>query len=1053
MPTLFISYKRGDSAVEPIVKQLQATKYRTWFDKEDIVTGTAWRESIRTGIEQSAAIIVMLSPEACDSQYVKGEVRFARRKRKPIFPVITRKVSNDELDKLGLAKLQHVDFTEGQWDRKMKRLLQDLKDSGIRVTRHEERDMDPDRSLRHQHYLRGLRDRIGYLKLSRVALGQRDVSLERVYIPPLIDLAISIEVKNYKTVESWMSKRSDIAQIPEDKQQSRVSLRQVFGPGAESAAFDALVGQIQEAIDRGVDSEYDDPRQRPLVLAPPWYDGVKEGFWPLEAIDATAMSSRLVILGAPGSGKTTFARHLALCLLGSQYTPPLPGATLDELGAWPHGLLTPLYIELRQLVSWKGFPRLGETVTADHFWTYVTDELLGSDLEKFAKDLQDDLIEGHAVIILDGLDEVPIPPGKEALDLRRGQLQDLARSLDTVYPQTRMIFTSRTYGYQGWELEGFKAVTLIPLNTKLMRGLATNLYRGRGMNEVVARAMAEDLMVALESVPAALKDYPLFLTLMATLFLHGDAKGLPARKGALYHESIMLLLERWTLPRLGEDLSLAEQIGCDATQLYERLEVVAYKTQANATAMDTAPPHIGLGTLLVELFRLDPPADVHKLLAYLSQQAGVLVSPEPEVYQFAHRGFQEYLAAAYLARQDGFSLVRESIEQQPQIWREPCLLLGDVLTETGRSDKLWDVIDALLDGEQPDMLPADSPRWWSVWLAARTVLDQGLYIPPIQRRDQPVYNNMCDWLKLLLSTYEALPPVERAEVGKCLGLMGDDRPGVGVKDGIPDILWCTIPAGEFEMGTTQEQMKQMQSAGWATFTREKPETVCELPEFRISRYPITLAQFQAFVDARDGYFEQKWWTSEGRAWLQETGGPVEPAWGNTPNLPSTNVSWYEAVAFCNWLSDKVNRTIRLPTEAEWEKAARGIDGRLFPWGNEFDSSKCNMNQTGIGQPSAAGCFLLPESPWGEQGPLDMSGNVWEWCTTICEEEGGKAFSYPYDPSDGRETLELGDRYLRVVRGGAYLNPAFLVRTAFRGRDKPSIRFGRQGFRIVCERSP
>src|SRR5690606_33179032 len=100
---------------------------------------------------------------------------------------------------------------------------------------------------------------------------------------------------------------------------------------------------------------------RPLILAPPWYDGIKVGFWPLRDIDAAATYERLIILGAPGSGKTVFARYLALCLLGAKFKPPLKNANLSHLGKWPHGSLTPIYIELRLLVGWEKFPALGHS--------------------------------------------------------------------------------------------------------------------------------------------------------------------------------------------------------------------------------------------------------------------------------------------------------------------------------------------------------------------------------------------------------------------------------------------------------------------------------------------------------------------------------------------------------------------------------------------------------------------------------------------------------------------------------------------------------------------
>ena len=98
----------------------------------------------------------------------------------------------------------------------------------------------------------------------------------------------------------------------------------------------------------------------------------------------------------------------------------------------------------------------------------------------------------------------------------------------------------------------------------------------------------------------------------------------------------------------------------------------------------------------------------------------------------------------------------------------------------------------------------------------------------------------------------------------------------------------------------------------------------------------------------------------------------------TPNHPQVGVSWYEAVAYCNWLSERLGYTVRLPSEAEWERAARSTDGRIYPWGDEFDARRCNMSDTGIGATSTVGIF--PDGD-ADCGAADMSGNVWEWCST------------------------------------------------------------------------
>src|SRR5690606_20791550 len=146
-----------------------------------------------------------------------------------------------------------------------------------------------------------------------------------------------------------------------------------------------------------------------------------------------------------------------------------------------------------------------------------------------------------------------------------------------------------------------------------------------------------------------------------------------------------------------------------------------------------------------------------------------------------------------------------------------------------------------------------------------------------------------------------------------------------------------------------------------------PQHEVDLPAYHISRYPITYAQFQAFLDAPDGFYHPGWWDGLA-ANDDDKAQPGEPDFPYA-NHPREHVSWYGAVAFCRWLTAKLGYEVRLPTESEWEKAARGTDGRIYPYGDEYDVAKANIGETGIGQTSAVGLFPDGASPYGA---LDMS---------------------------------------------------------------------------------
>ncbi|MGO8674015.1 MAG: SUMF1/EgtB/PvdO family nonheme iron enzyme [Capsulimonadaceae bacterium] len=270
-----------------------------------------------------------------------------------------------------------------------------------------------------------------------------------------------------------------------------------------------------------------------------------------------------------------------------------------------------------------------------------------------------------------------------------------------------------------------------------------------------------------------------------------------------------------------------------------------------------------------------------------------------------------------------------------------------------------------------------------------------------------------------------LPAKERAKAGVSLSEIGDRRPGVGLRsDGLPDIVWCDVPSGEFLFGS--EKRKDP-----AADSDEQPQRRVSIPAFRISMFPVTYRQYEAFVDAADGYADPRWWKGLHEEGLQQQrGGPGEQAFP-FDNHPRERVSWYDAMAFCSWLSNRIGAVITLPTEQQWEKAARGTDGRIYPYGNEFDAAKGNTRMLGIGRTCTVGAFPNGASPYGVQ---DMSGNVWEWTLTEYE---------------SRSDIDTLSSVHRAVRGGATDCDPEHARVAYRGLDMPGYRYGFLGFRLAC----
>lgn len=246
--------------------------------------------------------------------------------------------------------------------------------------------------------------------------------------------------------------------------------------------------------------------------------------------------------------------------------------------------------------------------------------------------------------------------------------------------------------------------------------------------------------------------------------------------------------------------------------------------------------------------------------------------------------------------------------------------------------------------------------------------------------------------------------------------------------------WVEILAGEFWMGSLN-----------AYNDDEKPLHRVYLPHYAIAKAPITNAQYRFFIAACQ-YTPPKHWEN-----------------GEVPqgkeNHPVVNVSWYDAIAYCRWLSDVTRKRITLPSEAEWEKAARGpalneVEGaknqREYPWGDAWIEGYCNLRELGKGDTTPIGIFPAAASPYG---CVDMAGNVWEWTRSLWGKVGGwPDFRYPYRVDNKRENLEAGDEFFRVLRGGCFNSDRYDVRCAFHVGGPPYYSDKFSGFRVVVSLS-
>lgn len=228
---------------------------------------------------------------------------------------------------------------------------------------------------------------------------------------------------------------------------------------------------------------------------------------------------------------------------------------------------------------------------------------------------------------------------------------------------------------------------------------------------------------------------------------------------------------------------------------------------------------------------------------------------------------------------------------------------------------------------------------------------------------------------------------------------------VRLRSDLGSVQLVAIPAGEFSMG------------GWT----EQP---VYLDAFYIAQWPITNVQYRYFIYAT-GHESPSHWS-----------GPAMPP--HKRDHPVVHVSWHDARSYCNWLSRETGRLFRLPTEAEWEKAAQGTQRRTFPWGDVFDESKCNTAHSGIGDTTPVGKYSA--AGVSRYGAAEMAGNVWEWTSSLDKD-------LPYDPDDGREDPDAdGDR---ILRGGSFKDYQGQVGCAYREvHNQPKATGEGIGFRIA-----
>lgn len=707
----------------------------------------------------------------------------------------------------------------------------------------------------------------------------------------------------------------------------------------------------------------------PLYAAPPGEKSKRkqkefeEGQQAVDIETLIAENDYLLISGQAGSGKTTLFKYLAYTIVN------------DKNNAGLNDFL-PVLVFLRDLPHMKNKP-------VNHVsGTGLAEELLSDYFEVTKNGLTIELVKAYckekrAVFLIDGLDE--IEP-----ELRKIVVESLA-TLRNDYSCNKMALSGRPHGIDANVNNQFgeKRVEINSLNLAQVKLFIERWYsydhelQDNGKTPPVILGEIKDHPNAEELITT-----PLMLTAACVLY-HYDKK-LPEQRADLYEKVISNLIhKRFSNPT--EVLRFLMELACEVhTAKQRRLDK---DFDANKIGFDKT---LALRVMKTVFERQKDEKQMRyedrliKEFDNIEQNCGLL-RLEGGQFHFWHLTFQEFLMARKIAmfERDHARVINEKYWDNDW-YKEMIELFIGYLSNTANAIAIGIVEDKLRS--------QDSSPFRNWRLACICLLD----IHPSMRGSEVVklaQERLCSIFEQKLEQ----DPKILTEAGEILGWLGDPR---DLKE------FVKIEAGKYNL----------EGLGKVTIT-----------PFEICKYPVTNQWYKEFVDS-EGYEKSEYWSLHGQEWLkqQQERFPLywhERTW-KCPNSPVVGVSWYEADAFCRWLTKtrKDGYAYCLPDEKEWQAAAAGFDKREYPWGKEWDKTRCNNGEIGLQKNSPVGIFKKGDTP---EGVSDMAGNVLAWTDSWYEKD-----------------------ITRVVRGGSWSDVGVVCRCAIRGRNHPDDRFSYAGFRCA-----
>jgi formylglycine-generating enzyme required for sulfatase activity len=776
---------------------------------------------------------------------------------------------------------------------------------------------------------------------------------------------------------------------------------------------------------------------------------------PLSVVEIISQHKHLTLLGDPGSGKSTVLKYLTWYLASMRFHDlsirrkgeNAFSTLIEKLPGWHDQPLLPVPISLPDLARWIVHLTPLEVPTLDSYLDYFLQAKL--DIPDFSKYIHNYIRRGEVILFFDGLDEVTDLEARKRVIL-------LLRQFGLVHPDTHIVVTCRALSYSNPTLqlgEDFSIHTLAGLTLEQAQQFIRNWYNllieKKELKREVALLRASNLERLVGLGLAEFRSTPLLLTVM--VIVHASTGDLPREKARLYNQCCEILFWQWQQAK--SDISgeiqpgIYDALGTRIVELRGALAKLAYNNHSRKISSEETSDISE--TDVIRTFRgflgYDPndsqgSAEAFKkaklFLDYIQFQAGLLIAKgnsgdlEEPTYSFIHRTFQEFLAGYYLTTQRDLNrrlhelICSENSDQWYEVMR---LAIGHMVFNSTRVEDAIDAAKFVFYAKYRTLAQERRAVWWAAEMLTIVGKERA-------EKDEVAGKNLLLEVRAHLSellTEGNFPPRHLEAAGNSLSKIGDPRRSV--VDIPPGCV--IIPRGAFLMGVDESVRNVSQN--------EQPSNFIELEQFEISIYPITNAQFRAFIN--DGGYGDKHrdcWSEQGWRWRISQNWEY-PEFIDDPNLgvdnkPVVGISWFEAISYVNWLSKQFNMRYRLPTEAEWERAARGVKGWMYPWGDIWQKNIANTSELGLDVPTAVGVF---QSSNTKEGCADLIGNVWEWCQNLYAK-------YPYDANDGRENLDTEGP--RILRGGSYQTSCLLSRCTYRMWRFPAYRNRYTGFRIVLE---